>query len=100
MSYHAKKKYKKFCVFTAVPPAAGIHRGLKLSESTILSFANLSSMTVFAQLYDVVSHELGRMYHTTWVLDAGPVVFESTTHPLTNCCFCCCLDILCTESYS
>ena len=51
----------------------------------MLSFANLSSMTAFAQLYDVVGHNLGIRYRTTWVLDAGPVVFESTTlsaHPL------------------
>ena len=42
-------------------------------------------MTAFAQLYDVVGHKLGRRYRTTLVLDAGPVVFESTTlsaHPL------------------
>ena len=51
----------------------------------MLSFGNLSSMTAFSQLYDVVSHKLGRSYRTTWVLNSGPVVFESTTlsaHPL------------------
>ena len=66
-----------------MPP--GIDSGSYLSESTMLSSANLSSMTAFAQLYDVVSHKFGRRYRTTWVLDAGPVVFESTTlsaHPL------------------
>ena len=89
------KKYKKFCVFTTVPP--GIHRGSWLSESTMLSFDNLSSMAALAQLYDVVSHKLGRRYCTTWVLDAGPVVFESTIHRLTHCCLCCCLAISSTN---
>ena len=56
-------------------------------------------MTAFAQLYDVVGRKLGRRFRTTWVLDAGPVVFESTTHSLTHCCFFCCLDILSTRSY-
>ena len=76
------KNYKKFCVFTAVQP--GIDSGSYLSESTMLSSAILSSRTAFAQLYDVVGHKLGRRYRTTWVLDAGPVVYESTTlsaHP-------------------